>query len=495
MDRDDALAYIMRYPVVMLEETSGIPADGNFSEIYKNAMTVGLRNNRNIKKGPDVKYDNIFTWHEANYGFLITGDALDDALNNKCGKELFSKYKDPEQDEISAKNLQREQGSGPRTFSELATFWHNYSKQTQIVPLFIRVKLDSNNPSHIIKKDLKTAYYPYSGTDVKLYLFEIVFSLTDYICMGDIYTKSQDLSSSVSVLFVHKSICLPFDINNLYTLMGAYSESGAYSNNKRVYVLRTALFKNTTEQPLQSIQFSYTLYILKQDYKRYNPGYRYNANTSNRIIRRSTFLNVANALVSTDISNDIGNTYYTFLTNPKTILNDLVAGFMMSNEGDYQNLIWKGINDDDGSSGNRFLFISTLCRLSPNIPAYPDLCACLGNGDEETELKKTNPKFSFFCYSQKCFQGDPGTYKFIPSVQPVCPPITMCDQRLEGNVFKFVKIDKSQCNQTINTSNLSPAKSITLTKRSYNAIFFTTIVLCVVFAIMVLIFNNNKNTV
>jgi hypothetical protein len=167
----------------------------------------------------------------------------------------------------------------------------------------------------------------------------------------------------------------------------------------------------------------------------------------------------------------------------------------MSQEGDYPNLRWKGINVDDGSSGNRFKFISTLCRLSYNVPAYPDLCACLGNGDEETELKKTNPKFSFFCYSQKCFQGDPGTYKYIPSVQPECPTIKMCDQRLEGNVFKFVKIDKRECNQTINTSNLSPVKGSAVAKRSYNAFFFTTIVFCVVFAIMVVICNNNKNTV
>ena len=463
MDRDDALAYIMRYPVVMLEETSGIPADGNFSEIYKNAMTVGLRNNRNIKKGPDVKYDDIFTWYEANNGFGIEGDSevkyvggcggkytTSECKQNRCADYSSRTYVDPEQQDgkflLSGRPIQN--------FAELATFWYNYQKNPQYIPLFIRVKLNSKNSAHIIPLGKQNNYN---------FLFQVSLKLKNYIPVGGISSFSENLGSSVSVLYAHKSICTNWDNilvdrpkADLYVDMGLNRacQKGTQIQcpnvdlvyrEYRIYVLRTALFKNTRYKKL------------------------------------------------IDIANTDGSTY-TLLTNPKTILYDLVEGFM-SQEGDYKNLVWKGINVDDGSFGNRFEFISTLCRLSLNVPAYPDLCACLGNGDEEAELKKNNPKFSFFCYSQKCFQGDPGTYKFIPSQEPQCPPIKMCDQRLEGNVFKFVKIDKSQCNQTINTSNLSPAQSRALTTRSHNAIFFTTIVLCVVFAIMVLIFNNNKNTV
>jgi hypothetical protein len=304
------------------------------------------------------------------------------------------------------------------------------------------------------------------------------------------------------VLFAHKNICSTSNIENLYTQLG-YSDSP-------VYVLRTALFKNSSSQKFMG-GIDYILHITadKRDFdKDFNP-LKSNADILNnnycdnrkcifwidekiaKTFSKSVFANVSNVILDTDLK----NTFYTLLTNPKTIFDDLLLGFM-NYQGDPINLSWKGLIDlDNSENGNRYKFMSALCKQSPNIPAYPYLCACLGNGNEVASYKIANSNFSMFCHSQKCFDGYPGTFKYIPSTPQKCTTITLCDQRLEGNVFKFVKIDKSKCDQTINTNNLEPAKSSKFTKSSHNAFYFTFIVLCVVFAFIVLIFNNNKNTV
>jgi hypothetical protein len=520
MDRDDALAYIMRYPVVMLEETSGIPVDGDLSEIYRNAMSVGVRNNRNIKKGLDVNYDGFFTWHEANYGFITKGDALIPYEKAYLGGKTYdttpcntynSKYVDPEQDAVDeAISFPTAKANGPKDFYELGIFWYNYQKQyieqKQPDPLFIRLKLDSKNTLHI-KEDGYLPRHPFLneknpgyGIVELIYKFKIIFSLKNYISVGDILSKTESLSSYVSVLFAHKSICSATDVGNLYTQL-SYSESP-------VYVLRTALFKISSSQKVMGgIDYTFWITGAKNHYdSNYNPIKTNEYMRENVYCKRkdcwlnmkfaktyskSVFANVSNVIINTDI----GNTNYLLLTNPKSIFDDILSGFM-NYQGDITNLTWKGLIDlDDSENGNRYKFISALCKQSPNIPAYPYLCACLGNGNEVASFKIANSNFSMFCHSQKCFDGYPGTFKYIPSTPQKCATIMMCDQRLEGNVFKFVKIDTSKCDQTINTTNLEPVKSNALTKKSYNVFYFTLIVLCAVFAFIVLILQVNKNTV
>lgn len=517
MDRDDALAYIMRYPVVMLEETSGIPVDGDFSEIYRNAMSVGVRNNRNIKKGLDVNYDGFFTWHEANYGFKSDGDAYKPytAISMRSCNSFNSNYVDPEQvdpEQVDADAISfpTSKANGPKDFYELGIFWYNYQKQyieqKQPDPLFIRLKLDSKNTLHI-REDGYLPRHPFLneknpgyGIVELIYKFKIIFSLKNYISVGDILSKTESLSSYVSVLFAHKSICSTTDVKNLYTQL-SYSASP-------VYVLRTALFKNSSIEKVYGIDYTFWITGAKNHYDS-----NYNPIKSNEYMReniyctredcwinmkfaktysKSVFANVSNVIINKDIE----NTQYFLLTNPKSIFDDLVSGFMKA-EGDYKNLTWKGLTDlDNSENGNRYKFMSAVCKQSPNIPAYPYLCACLGNGNEDALFKKNNPNFSMFCHSQKCFDGYPGTYKYIPTTPQKCATIMMCDQRLEGNVFKFVKIDKSKCDQTINTTNnLEPAKSSAHTKKSYNAFYFTFIVICAVFAFIVLILQIDKNTV
>jgi hypothetical protein len=558
MDRDDAIAYIMRYPVVMLEETSGIPADGNFNEIYQNAMSTGLRNNRNIKKGPDIKSDDIFTWHEANYGFNIGGDALDAPSNdcgagsnynsygcklNRCLQSYMPNRVNPEQstEVITAINLTNL--NGPNNFSELATLWYTYQKRytenKNWVPLFIRLKLNSNDPTHIIERgafekfDARNSNDNARGIDRTIYRFQVIFSLKNYVSVGDIFTEAEKLGSSVSVLFAHNSICNSVDRPNLYVNLGQTYDSGLgpftqnnYTSDgkprivpkKPIYVLRTALFKTFTNQTLPGFDYNFrykgSIYDrncvdLKRNYNKgcgglcnkdqvrpskgqdnFTPCWIDETTPIDRL-RPSIFYNVSNVLVNIDLGN---NYYYKLLTNPKIIFDDLVSAFMKS-QGNVANISWKGLNSQE----NKNNFILALCKESPNLPAYPFLCECLGNGNEEAELKKLNPQFSMFCHSKKCYDAndnDPDIFKYRPGQQPSCPSITLCNIKLEGNVFKYVNINNNSCSQVIDTNNLSGSRGSAITIRShYNAICFMAVVVFIVFAFIVLILKVNKNTV
>jgi hypothetical protein len=576
MDRDDAIAYIMRYPVVMLEETSGIPADGNFNEIYQNAMSTGLRNNRNIKKGPDIKCDDIFTWHEANYGFNIGGDALDPPSNdcgagsnynsygcklNRCLKNYMPNRVNPEQSTEAITAINRTNLRGPNNFSELATLWYTYQKRytenKNWVPLFIRLKLNGNDPTHIIERgpfekfvarfryktydqygprdgprDVFNIYTPYDnirGIDRTIYRFQVVFSLKNYVSVGDIFTEADKLGSSVSVLFAHNSICNSVDRPNLYVNLGQTYDSGLgpyipskfifvgqkydsdlgpFIPRNNVYVLRTALFKTFTNQTLPGIDYNFRYNGATFDRNCIDLERRENVGCSGQIcngiteacwvdetiperLKPTIYYNVSNVLV---VNNDLGNNYYKLLTNPKTIFDDLVSAFMKS-QGNVANISWKGLNSQE----NKNNFISALCKESPNLPAYPFLCECLGNGNEEAELKKLNPQFSMFCHSKKCYDAndnDPDIFKYRPGQQPSCPSITLCNIKLEGNVFKYVNINNNSCSQVIDTNNLSGSRGSAITIRSHhNAICFMAVVVFIVFAFIVLILKVNKNTV
>ncbi len=472
MDRDDALAYIVRYPVVMFEETSGLPVNGNFSEIYNNAITIGLTNKRNIKKGTDVKYDDLYQWQIANFGFQGTGENEGYVSVKQEGKQL------------------KGVPNGPQSFYELAKFWYQLQKKfvdkLQYPPLFLRIKLNVSDTSHIkYVGTLKKVDYSknVSGVDADIHVFRVVFALSNYCCVGDILSLSDSIDSA-TVLFAHKDICAKKELaapnKNLYTPLGIF-----FNASDNVVVLRTALFTNRTNQTMSYFSATYAEYVA--GYRKNDTWVDAKFNYQDETYVKGSF-NVDNVI----LKNNSVNVYYTLLTNPKTVFDGIISAFMNS-EGDSENLTWKGLNDLNYSElGIRYSFFSGLCSQSPVIPGYPYICACLGNGDEEAMFQKQDPNFSFFCNSAKC-QNSNGlnVFKFTPTIKPLCPDVYLCNQNIEGNVFTFVKVksDMSKCQLTANSSVMGILQQPTCVG------IYVSVIAVIVLLLVILFYASNKNTV
>ncbi len=476
LDVIDLQAYLFRYPVVMMEETGGIPYSGNYNSIYENAMDVGVRNKRKLLKGLDVPLRRDL--HLPNNGFATQGE--------------------------------QEDATGPETFFDLAIFWYEYAKSyvSQVdatPPMFLKLEVPGDryfDTLQFVWTDRDTG----GATDWSA--FAVRVTIPGYCSVGDVIADNSELvqisiennktntdttfgfKKAKHLLFAHKSICLDCPPQEIFrfdekqnptswkdplgvNVFGTAKVWGRYGP-RRIYIAKAP---SDLYQPLGIFVDRNVLDAVKNNVvynqSRYDPGivplvkpvavlktalYYYEGmgplaiddrdnKSYQHLYTHPTLFDLDNMIVV-----DSPTTMFLFNLNPEVAFARIMDDFMTSNS-DYKNYLYQNLNGDVTKKHD---FFRGLCSVSPKITKYPDICACLGNGNEEADYKRIVPSFTMTCNNPKCVNGTTakGVYMGLTSeALSTCPPINLCEINLKGTAlekFIFANI-KTDC------SNLSGA--------------------------------------